>query len=170
MHHFILFLLLTSALTSVGQTNRSLQSTTNTIVLREPFTLTLPVDKEHYYEQKFGKTPYVLDGDVYLFKGDEFGLVFNIDKVKYEPLLDKSDVTLKFTQETAKDGAVMMMLVIQNHSKRKLFVDAVMTVPGKPRTIETSILPIEAGLSGYESWPHPIVQLVLRNLRFQEKP
>jgi hypothetical protein len=40
-----------------------------------------------------------------------------------------------------------------------------MSVPGKKDVFKTSILPVKAGKSGLESWPHPISQLVLGNLQ-----
>ena len=139
-------------------------------VFREPFTLKLHIDKEHFYEEKIGKIPFVHDGNVYLFKGDEFGLTFDIQTnsirtVKYEPDVKKTDVTLKFTQEIQPDGSAMMMLHIHNNTKQTLNMDALMTVPDKKAVAKTSILPVQPGLSGFESWPHPIVQLVLRNIR-----
>jgi hypothetical protein len=142
-------------------------------VFREPFTLKLHIDKEHFYEEKFGKIPFVDKGDVYLFKGDEFGLTLNVqDKsiraVKYQPEVKKADVTLKFTQEVEADGTAMMILHIHNNTKHTLLMDALMTVPGEKGIAKTSILPVEPGLSGFESWPHPIVQLVLRNIRIQK--
>jgi hypothetical protein len=57
-----------------------------------------------------------------------------------------------------------------NHTRHKLFVDALMTIPNKERPQKTSILPVEPGLSGLEMWPHPIVQLVLRNIRLTPNP
>jgi hypothetical protein len=139
-------------------------------VFREPFTLKLHIDKEHFYEEKIGKLPFVHDGDVYLFKGDEFGLTLDIQTnsiraVKYQPDLKKADVTLKFTQEVRLDGSAMMMLHIHNNTKQTLGMDALMTVPDKNGITKTSILPVEPGLSGFEAWPHPIFQLVLRNIR-----
>jgi hypothetical protein len=62
----------------------------------------------------------------------------------------------------------MMMLVTRNGLKHRLLFDALMTVPDKKGIFKTSIIPIEPGLSNYESWPHLIVQLVLRNFRFVE--
>jgi hypothetical protein len=142
----------------------------NEAILREPFTLKLHVDKESFYEEKFGKIPYVHNGDVYLFKDDEFGLNLEMEgeaihTIKYQPDVKKADVTLKFTQKIEADGAAMMMLIIRNGTQRTLNIDALMTVPGKKAIARTSILPIGPGLSAYESWPHPIVQLVLRNIR-----
>jgi hypothetical protein len=64
----------------------------------------------------------------------------------------------------------MMVLVTRNKLKQKLFFDALMTVPEKKEIYKTTVLPVRPSLSTVESWPHPIVQLVLRNFRFSEKP
>lgn len=151
----------------------SAQPSTN-VVFREPFTLKLHVDEKHYYEQEFSRIPYVFKNDVYLFKGDFFGVDFQITNgvirgVSYQSDTNKAAATFRFAQEI-KDGDTMMLLVIENHTKHKLFIDALMTVPKQDRPRKTSILPIESGLSNYESWSHPIVQLVLRNIRLTEKP
>jgi hypothetical protein len=152
----------------------SLKGSTNDVAFREPFTLKLQVDKENYYEQAFPKIPYIHQGDVYLFKGDAFGIDFQIMNgvvrgISYQADTNKAAVSLRFTQELKDDGGSMMLLVIENHTRRKFFVDALMTVPKGQKPQRTSILPIEPGLMGFESWPHPIVQLVLRNMRFTQK-
>jgi hypothetical protein len=144
-------------------------------VFRKPFTLKLRIDKEHYYEQKVEKVPFVHDGDVYLFKDDEFGLTLDalgdtIRSVKYQPDLKKAHVTLKFTQEVMPDGTGTMLLVISNGFGRKLWMDGLMVVPDQPKPSETSLLTVEPGLKNYESWQHPIIQLMLRRLRLQAKP
>ena len=151
------------------------QVNTNGTVFRQPFTLPLHIDKEHYYEQKFGEIPFVFKDDIYLFKGDSFGIDLDIANglirgIVYQPDTDKAAVTLRITQEVSDDGKATMLLVIKNRSNRKLFMDALMTVPSRKSVKKTSILPIEAGLGGYELWPLPIVQLVLRNIRLTEKP
>ena len=150
------------------------QASTNGVAFRKPFTLKLHVDKEHYYEQKFPKIPYVYQDDVYLFKGDAFGIDLQITNgavqgVSYQADTNKAAVSLRFMQEVRDDGDAMMLLVIENHTSRKLFIDALMTVPRQERPQKTSILPVDPGLSNYESWPHPIVQLVLHNIRLTEK-
>jgi hypothetical protein len=142
-------------------------------IFRDPFTLKLQVDKDHFYEEKFDKIPYVAGSDVYLFFGENFGVKVittndEISKIIYEQDPAKADIAFKLTQEVT-DGRPMTMLVIQNRLKRRLFLDALMTVPNKKGAFKTSILPIEKGLSNFESWPHPIVQLVLRNFRFSQQ-
>jgi hypothetical protein len=139
-------------------------------VFREPFTLRVRVDKNHYYEEQYDKRiPYVSDNDVYIFSGENFGLNLaskdnGVAEVTYQPDIKRADIWLSFAQP--KDlGGVVMMLTIQNKLKRTLQMDGLMTVPGKKEGYKTTIVPIEAGLSDFESWPHPIIQLVLSNFR-----
>ena len=163
--------ILSSLLT--GQDQQSTAPIPDTRVFREPFTLKLRVDKDHYYEERYDKRiPYVSDNDVYLFSGENFGINLNfkddVAEVVYQPDAKKADVWFIFSQpkELAPAG---MMLIIQNKLRRELRMDALMTVPGKEEIYKTSIVPIEGGLSDYESWPHPIVQLVVRNFRISDK-
>jgi hypothetical protein len=142
------------------------------LVFRRPFVLKLQIDDEHYYEQSFDKVPYVSTDEVYLFAGEDFGVNATIanDQVvhlTYQPDPAKADVEFKFTQENPSTGR-MMLLMIQNRLKRRLAFDALMTLPNKKDAYKTSVLPIQSGLSSFESWPHPIVQLVLKNFRVSE--
>jgi hypothetical protein len=141
-------------------------------VFRAPFVLRLHIDNERYYEEKFDKVPYVAENSVYLFAGETFGINITITEKRlsgiiYQPDPAKADVALAFTQEKSEKG-LMMLLVIRNRLKRRLSFDALMTVPEKKGIYGTSVLPVEPNLSNFESWPHPIVQLVLRNFRFSE--
>jgi hypothetical protein len=129
-------------------------------VFRDPFTLKLHVDKDHDYEEHFEKIPYVADNDIYLFSRDHFGINVTVTEgeisgVSYRPNIAKADVEFKFTQEKVRGGQWMMMLVIKSKLKQRLFLHALMTVPGKEGTYKTNILPVQPGLSGFESWPQP---------------
>jgi len=142
-------------------------------VFRAPFKLKLHVDDERYYERSFDRIPYVSGNDVYLFSGEAFGINVTateneISRIAYERNPAKADVELRFTQEESTNGW-MMMLVIRNKLKHRLYLDALMTTPGKEKIVKTNVLPVEPNLSDFESWPHPIVQLVLRDFRFSEK-
>ncbi len=142
-------------------------------LFRAPFVLKLHIDKEHFYEERFAKLPYVAGDDVYLIAGDSFGINVTAahgyaSRISYQPGPAKADVEFSFSQQRGAGGYVMM-LVIQNKLKRKLYLDALMTVPGKKGIYKTDILPIPPGLTDYESWLHPIVQLVLRDFRFAAK-
>ena len=170
----LLLLFVSVTLTFAADKNTDVEKSAEETVFRKPFTLKLHVDKENYYEEKFDKMPFVHKNDVYLFKGDEFGVVLDIrDKsireIKYQPDLEKADLTFKFTQNVETNGTAMMVLVIRNKTKEKLELSALMTVPEKEGIYKTTILPIQSGLTNYESWPHPIVQLVLRNIRIAKE-
>ena len=142
------------------------------LVFRPYFVLKLHTDREHYYEQNFNRVPYVTDGEVYLFAGEAFGINVTVtddrlSRITYQRDPAKADVEFKFTQEKSPDG-FMMVLVTRNRLKSRLYFDAMMTVPGEKEIYKTSVLPVEPNLSNFESWPHPIVQLVLSNFRFAE--
>jgi hypothetical protein len=139
-------------------------------IFREPFTLRLHVDKDTYYEEEITKVPYVHDDVIYLFKGDTFGVNVSltdgtITKLSYVPPAEKSDLTFEFRQEPTRDGVQMMFLKITNNTKALIYMNAAMTVPGRKEILKTSIVPLEPGHTGFESWPHPIVQLALLRLR-----
>src|SRR5438093_13049518 len=91
------------------------------VVFRPPFTLRVPVDWQHYYEEKKGRTPYVYQGEVGLFIGDHFGLKIDVQNgtvrsVKYERDLGKADVTLEFKQGDPVDGKATSLLIMQNRT------------------------------------------------------
>lgn len=142
-------------------------------VFREPFTLKLKIDKSRYYEEHFDKIPYVADDDVYLFSGDKFGINLTAAEdgtlmATYQPDNKKADVWFIFGQEKMDKDKLMMLLTVKSNLDRRLFYDALMTIPEKKGLYKTNMLPVEAHLSNFESWPHPIVQLVLRDFRFTE--
>jgi hypothetical protein len=142
-------------------------------VFRPPFTLRLQVDDRHYYERRFDRVPYVAESNVYLFAGETFGVNVTVAgervfKLTYRKDPADADVEFAFTQEKSPDGPTML-LVIHNKLKKRLIMGAVMTVPGEDGVFKTSLLPVEPSLRNFESWPHPIIQLVLRNFRLSEK-
>jgi hypothetical protein len=145
-----------------------------TPVFREPFTLKLRVDNEHFYEQEFTKRiPFVANNNVYLFAGESFGLKLamsngKIATVSYQKEKNGADIELTFKQETQKDGRTMMMLTLKSNIKQTLYLDALMVVLDRKKPLETSIMPVAPGLTGFETWPHPILQLVLTDLRLHE--
>jgi len=88
--------------------------------------------------------------------------------VIYQPDISKADMLVTFSQDKVKNDLVMI-LKIENRTKTRLYMNALMTMPGNKSIHKTSILPVEAGLTNYESWPHPIVQLVLREVRLTKR-
>lgn len=140
-------------------------------VFRDPFTLQLPIDEKQYYEQKFEKIPYVYENTVLLFVNESYGINLKPSEagkfdVIYEKNIEKADVSLEFTQKRLGEN-LTMILQIKNNTKKTLVMQGLMTVPGKKGVAKTSIIPINAGLVSFESWPHPIVQLALKEIRLE---
>jgi len=156
---------------ATGITSLSAQSSAGKgPVMREPFTLRLKVDKDHYSDIHFDRQPYVSENEVYLFSGDKFGvnLVVKGDRVvevRYQPVKEKADVWFGFEQPKELQNGIFMALTIDNKMKRGLSMEALGSIPGKKDPIKTSIRSVEAGKSGTEFWPHPIAQLVLGNMQ-----
>jgi len=137
---------------------------------REPFTLRLKIDKDQYEEFHYDKQPYVSENEVYLFSGDKFGVNLTVKggrvvEVRYQPDKSKADVWFGFEQPKELQNGIAMALTIDNKMKLGVSMEALGSIPGKKDPIKTSIRSVEAGKSGLELWPHPIVQLVLGNLR-----
>jgi hypothetical protein len=61
----------------------------------------------------------------------------------------------------------MTMLAIKNVMSSQLAYRAFIRLPGAAEWQETSIAPVMAGLSGFESWPHPIDAIALLDMRLE---
>ena len=140
------------------------------LAMREPFTLRLKVDKEHFEEFHFDKQPYVAENEVYLFSGDKLGvnLVIKADRVmevRYQPNLSKADLVFGFEQPKELQDGVAMALTIDNKLRRDVGMEAIGSIPGKKEPFKDKIVPVKAGKSNTEFWPHAIAQLVLGDFR-----
>ena len=145
-------------------------STAKGPVLREPFTLHLKVDKDHYSDIHYDREPYVSENEVYLFPGDKFGvnLIVKGDRVvevRYQPDKAKADLWFGFEQPKELKNGMWMALTIDNKMKRGVSMEGLGSIPGKKDPIKTSIQSVEPGKKGTELWPHPLAQLVLGNLQ-----
>lgn len=151
----------------VSATKRPTSSpTSKNPVMRDAFTLRLKVDKEHYQEFHYDKQPYVSENEVYLFSGDKFGvnLIVKADRVtevRYQPDVTKADVIFGFEQPKELQDGVAMALTIDNKIKHDVGMEVMGSIPGKKDPFKDKIVPVKAGKSNTEFWPHPIVQLVL---------
>jgi hypothetical protein len=139
-------------------------------LMREPFTVHLKVDKDHYGDFPFDKQPYVSENEVYLFSGDKFGvnLIMKGDRVvevRYQPDVSKADLVFGFEQPKELQNGLAMALTIDNKIKHDVSMEAMGSVPGKKDTFKDKITPVKAGKSSTEFWPNPIAQLVLGDFR-----
>jgi hypothetical protein len=82
-------------------------------------------------------------------------------KVVKENLNPEKTIKIEFTQTVKDRKSEMMMLEIVNPFKKDLEYKAMMFIVGHDKWISTSVLPVKAKLTGYETWPDVIITLVL---------
>lgn len=138
---------------------------------REAFTLKLPVDGVNYYEQEIKRGPYfVYKNILQIYPSEKINIevelkndtIFSMKVVK-ENLNPKNTIEIEFSQ-TAKDGkSEMMILKVKNPFNQKLQYKAKMYVVGQNQWINTSIIPVQPNLIGYETWTDVIITLALDN-------
>ena len=137
---------------------------------REPFVLKLRIEGDKLHKQAFGKIPYVYKNNVFLFAGEKFGI--NIEKsdkgkfkVTYAKNVKNADIQFNFDQRQIVKTTWGMVLITKNNTKKTVKYKVLMTRPGLSGVYSTKSLPIKPGLANYEHWPHPILQLVVTEIR-----
>jgi hypothetical protein len=136
---------------------------------RDEFTLKLPVDGEQYYEQKVESSPYFVKEKVLqIYPGEKLFIEVENDKkeitsmkVVKDNLNPEKTIEIEFTQTVKDRKSEMMMLKIVNPFKKDLEYKVMMYIVGHNKWISTSVLPVKATLSSYETWPDVIITLVL---------
>jgi len=166
---FLVVITLTLIASSKGQDT--------TVLKRTPYTLKIEVDKKNFYEDEIGATPYVFPNNgmqvypgetIYVEIVEENGIIKSMKAVK-EIIKPKTTLTIKFSQKSEKKIHQMMMLEVQNPFPNNLTYDAQMFLLSNKKWVKTSIYPVMAGLSGFETWPDIIISLGLGNWKFTDK-
>jgi len=166
---FLVVITLTLSLNSKGQDT--------TVLKRTPYTLRIEVDKKNFYEDQIGATPYVFPNNgmqiypgetIYVEVVEENGIIKSMKAVK-EITNPKTTLTIKFSQKSEKKIHQMMMLEVQNPFPKNLIYDAKMFLLSNKKWVNTSIYPVMAGLSGFETWTDIIISLGLDNWKFTDK-
>ncbi len=119
--------------------------------------------------------PIVQDKTVSIFPGETIYIAFDPGEKGPENLRSvksadgsTNTLTFKFTQEPELFDGVGMMLFINNPTKYSIEYDFGMMLIDSEDLFETSSVPLMPGLSNFESWPHPIFQLIMTNFRWAE--
>jgi len=138
----------------------------NNQTLRPPFSLKLNLENGKVLQEQLDSVPYVNNDIVYLFNNDVMGVRLTLNRdssfsLAYEPDTGKSDVSFSFKQDPNYGAEFGMILMITNKTSFTVNFSAGMNLPGKTNLVWTSILPIKPKLKNYETWPHPIRELIL---------
>lgn len=167
MKSIVTFIFLTLVLKSVGQDN-------NDRPVRNSFTLTMPVSKEEFYESHIQSAPFVVGPNILqLFPGDTVfvevdhsdGIITGIKTVKENKNKSKT-LEISFIQIVENEKHSNMILKVRNPFKQDLKYDAVIRVMNAQEWVSTSIIPVKAGLIGFEMWPDVIVSIALAEWKF----
>ena len=167
----ILFLVLASLTLSLNSKGQD-----TTVLKRTPYTLRIAVDKKNFYEDQIGATPYVFPNNgmqiypgetIYVEVVEENGIIKSMKAVK-EITKPKTTLTIKFSQKSEKKIHQMMMLEVQNPFPKNLTYEAKMFLLSNNKWVNTSIYPVLAGLSGFETWTDIIISLGLSNWKFTD--
>jgi len=136
---------------------------------REEYTLKLPVDGDHFYEQKIKSSPFFVKENVLqIYPGEKLFIEAEITKkeitsmkVVKENLNPERTIEIEFTQTTKDRKSESMMLEVVNPFKKDLEYKAMMFIVGHDKWINTNVFPVKAKLTGYETWSDVIISLVL---------
>jgi len=119
--------------------------------------------------------PVIYDGSIIIYPGDELFIEAEMGetgpinlKLVEEKLNPEKTFTFKFEQINDYGDGTYMMMGVTNPFDKMLKYQAFMVLPGDGNAHETSSCPVMPGIIGFESWPQPIFQLFLTDLKFVE--
>jgi hypothetical protein len=136
---------------------------------RQPYTLILSVDKSRTYREDLGETNYVLkDQTCQLYAGEkvfleieqENGVVKNVRAVTENKFPAKT-LIIGFAQVAKKKTHQSMMLTVQNPFKLALIYEAKIYLVDYKKWVNTKVIPVQPGLSAYETWPELISSIAV---------
>lgn len=134
----------------------------------------IDVDSVNYYADDIAATPYVFPNNgMQIYPGETIhveveqdnGIIKAMKAVKEIKHPGKT-LTIRFSQKSENKIYQMMMLEIKNPFSKNLTYNAKMFLLKQNRWVNTSVLPVMAGLSAFETWPDIIISLGLGNWKF----
>ena len=156
------FIVLVSVLRVNGQD-------TTAVINRAAYKVKLVIDKKTTYESNIKATPWFVEGNnLQLYPGEEIYLEAEVDngtikavKVVKENLHPEKTITIGFTQVVENKQHEMMMLKIVNPFNQELSYKAKILPFKSNAWTPTTVLPVRAGISSFETWPDIITSIVL---------
>jgi len=103
-------------------------------------------------------TVLIHPGERFYVQFDESGAALKVVSIKKEP---NAQAQLVVTMEPFDKEKKLLMFSAESKFKKDLVYKAEMRLLSRNRRADTSMAPVRAGLSTFESWPHPIEELAL---------
>lgn len=142
---------------------------------RPAYRLEIAVDEAHQYAMDVPESPYlVAPNTLQLFCNEKIWVECDIkdNAIQNMKVVEQNNhptrtIEIELMQEADDRTRVQTILVVKNPFDQKLRYEAMMFTPIHQDWAETSILPVEPKLLGYEMWPHAIITLVLDNWKLE---
>ena len=141
--------------------------------MRDSFTFSMPVGKDSFYVSHIPASPFVVGPKILqIFPGETVfieversnGVITAISSVKENKNPEKT-LEISFVQNLENNFHSHMMLKVKNPFKQDLSYEAMIHLV-KGKWINTSIMPVKAGIWGYEMWPDIITSIALSEWKF----
>ena len=171
----ILLILLSTGLVAMGQQQQTADQAREAVCQRVPCrpvtTVRVKLNKKEYSEIEFPSGPYVAEGFINVLLGEEILVEFDeaggaLSNPHYVKTAAKPERTISFRLEQTDEGTVLR---VKNPFTKSIIYDCLTQHYSEQRLRKTSILPVPAGLMGFEMWPYPIAQVVVSNVRNAQK-
>ena len=138
---------------------------------REARTVSVRLEDGSTFERAVPRLPIVLpNGWITVYPGEEIHveLAMARDTVKSaravaKPVRRNATVTFKLIQQP---GRADMQLAVTHALPQNLKYSMGMMLPTGGQLFATPSCPVAPGVTTHETWPHPVFQLVIRDLRF----
>ena len=142
---------------------------------REPFTLTLRIDKEQFLKEEVVKGPYfVHESAIQIFPSEKLFIEVEIrndtiytKKTVAENLNPERTIEIDFKQVEENNEHQRMMLNVKNPFKKMLHYKAFIYIVGHDEWIPTSIIPVYPNISGIEMWNDIIISIALQDWKLE---
>jgi hypothetical protein len=146
----------------------------STVTCRPAGDVEVRLDRDTGMTVSFPRMPYAFKHAIYVLVGEAFSVKYpavgqRLGHGVYVPPAEPKPAGIHVRLWQEQDGSTI--LAIENTTKRTVVYEIAMQLPKESRLRKTTALPVEAGLTNYEQWPHPVAQLLLYNVRLEgERP
>lgn len=142
---------------------------------RKAFTLEIAANETQQYKAEIPESPFfVKEKILQIYCGEKVFIECEIvkDTISTMKIVEKNSnpkktIEIEFKQDGQDRKNISTMLVVKNPFNKKLNYNAIMFTPLGQKWTPTSIIPIQPNLMNFETWPHAIVTIVLKEWRFE---
>src|SRR5882672_4620197 len=131
---------------------------------REARNVSLRLEDGTTFERAVPRLPIVLpNGWITIYPGEEIHVELTVARAVAKPVRKSATVTFKLSQQPERAD---MQLAVTHALPQNLKYSMGMMLPSGGQLFATPSCPVAPGVTTHETWPHPVFQLVIRDLRF----